>query len=94
MAESVELKKEWIEKLRHMLGVDEHRSKRLWGYRNHYCATIGGRDYSELVAMEQVGLVEYGRTINLDEDQYFHATLKGCKAIGLKPAAIKRAMRS
>jgi hypothetical protein len=42
--------------------------------------------------MEQAGLVRSGLFINGGKMRYFHATIEGCKAIGLSKAAIKRAL--
>lgn len=81
----------WADKLRHMLGAGPERRKRDHGFRNHYCASFGGQDYATLQEMEQAGLVRSGLFINGGKMRYFHATIEGCKAIGLSKAAIKRA---
>ena len=77
--------------LRHMLGAGLHIPKRSHGYRSGYCVGIGSDAYGTLIEMERIGLVKAGVKINLNLDQYFHATIEGCKAIGLSKAAIKRA---
>lgn len=81
----------FVEHLRHMLGATRDHAKTSHGFRNHFCAEIGFRDHDDMVAMQALGLVTAGRKINNDKDQYFHATLAGCQAIGLSKAAIKRA---
>lgn len=75
----------------HMLGAGSHVRPFKHGYRNRFCAEIGSDDYRTLVELEAAGLVKAGYKINNDRDQYFSATLDGCKAIGLGAAAIKRA---
>lgn len=42
--------------------------------------------------MEKLGLVQAGKVINEGRDQYFHATLAGCRAIELHKAGITRAL--
>ena len=78
--------------LTHMLGVGSHIKKNQHGYRNYFCAGIGGDDFAAMKDMESLGLVVAGHIINDGRDQYFFATLKGCESIGLSKAAIKRAM--
>ncbi len=86
---------EWLEKLTHMLGAGKEVKKSCHGYRNRFCAAIGGDDYKIMKLMEKAGLVTVGSEINYrtsnNTAQFFHATLEGCKAIGLSKAAIKRA---
>lgn len=80
----------WMDKLRHMLGADRKEP----GSRNFFCVFIGDDDYMETFKqMEEAGLVVRGKTINDGEDQLFHATRKGCEAIGLSDDAIDRAFR-
>lgn len=77
----------WLDHLRHMLGADSKSP----GYRNHFCAEIGYTDHKSMMEMVTAGLVTTGQIINDGRDQYFHATLAGCKAIGLSNKATKRA---
>ncbi len=79
------------ELLTHMLGAGEHICKTKHGYRNYFCAEIGGSDYGTMIEMERIGLVVAGRKINLGRDQFFHATTEACEAIGLNREAIARA---
>lgn len=83
---------EWANKLRHMLGAGSEIPKANHGYRNRFCAEVGGPDHADLREMEAAGLVVAGGLINDGKGQFFHATLAGCKAIGLSRAAIKRAL--
>lgn len=62
------------------------------GSRNYFCAEIGGDAHTTLVAMRELGLVRPGRKINGDRDQYFHATMIGCNAIGLSSDAAMKAL--
>ncbi len=78
--------------LRHMLGMRPDKPKGSYGYRNYFCAEVGGDDYIELCIMEDALLVQRGAAINEGRDRYFHATREGCAAIGLHHAAIKRAL--
>lgn len=71
--------------LTHMLGAESHIAKRLWGYRNYYCAQVGGKDDSDLTDMAVLGLVRRGHTINDGAHVYFFATEQGMDAIGLTP---------
>jgi hypothetical protein len=82
----------WRENLVHMLGAGSHIPKRQHGYRNYFCSSVGGKDYLVMLEMEVAGLVKYGKKINGSTCQYFYATEKGCEAIGLSKAAIRRAM--
>ena len=83
--------RQWLDILRHMLGASRERRKRDHGFRNYFCALVGGEDYTTLQEMEQAGLVKSGLSINGGKMQHFHATIEGCEAIGLSKAAIKRA---
>lgn len=91
MAMTTDKTKVWHDLLRHMLGAGSHYKKQQHGFRNRFCAGIGGPDYEEMLAMEDAGLVEAGVKINGGRDQFFSATVAGCEAIGLSKAAIKRA---
>lgn len=78
-----------LDNLRHMLGVDERIHKRNWGYRNYYAAGGGG----STVSMERLvaaGFAERGQQYH--NSHVYHATLEGCKAIGLNAKQIERAM--
>jgi hypothetical protein len=77
--------------LTHMLGAESHIKKSNWGYRNYYCAEVGGKDESDLMKMAKRGLVERGHTINEGNSVYFFATERGMDAIGLTAAQKKRA---
>lgn len=74
-----------------MLGAGTDKKKKSHGYRNYFCATIGGEYEKDMEEMLALGLVSKGHTINQGRDRYYHATLAGCQAIGLHKAAIKRA---
>jgi hypothetical protein len=69
--------------LTHMLGAESHIRKSNWGYRNYYCAEVGGKDERNLAEMATLGLVRRGHTINEGTDVYFFATEQGMDAIGL-----------
>lgn len=91
--EQLSIDPDWESKLRHMLGAGAERPKRDHGFRNHYCTSVGSGCHGVLLEMQEAGLVRAGRSINKGRDQYFHATIEGCKAIGLSAAAIKRAFQ-
>ncbi|MDA8153121.1 MAG: hypothetical protein M0003_10480 [Acidithiobacillus sp.] len=78
----------WMNNLRHMLGIGSHTKKRQWGYRNRFAP--GGADIQSMERLETAGLVYKGRPY---ADTYFyHATEAGCVAAGLKPYQIRKAM--
>lgn len=80
------------ETLIHMLGCGSHINKSQRGYRNHYCASVGGEDERQLEAMAQLGLVRRGAAINEGTSIYFHATELGMQMAGLTRKQIQRAM--
>lgn len=76
-----------LDNLRHMLGARKEQPKRSHGYRNYFAAGA-----SQMADMER--LVDAGFAVRGAESyqlKYYHATVDGCKAIGLSKAAIKRA---
>lgn len=75
--------------LQHTLGARPDQNKRYHGYRNHFLASVGSDDHAEFIIMTAVGFAESGR--ERDGQQYFRATVEGCKAVGLSKPAIKRA---
>ena len=81
---------DWAKTLRHMLGVGDHIAKRSWGYRNRFCAAVGGDDQKKLQAMQRAGLVVSGARINEGRNVFYWATKFGCEAIGLTQTVIKR----
>lgn len=81
-----------IELLVHMLGAGEHVRRSNHGYRNRFCAGVGGDDHRIMLEMEAAGLVVAGPIINGGRSQFFGATLAGCKAAGLSDAATERAL--
>jgi hypothetical protein len=81
----------WTETLRHTLGAEKHIPKSQHGYRNYYCDSVGTMHHQMLLAMVDAGLMTAGSKINSGANQYFHATLAGCEAIGLDKSAIDRA---
>lgn len=87
-----EITKEQREYLTHMLGMGKHTAKSLRGYRNRFCAGVGGKDEAALTVMADAGLVERGRTINDGASVYFYATEAGMDAIGMSKAEKRRAM--
>jgi len=82
----------YYDHLRHMLGAGFDRKKKQKGYRNHFCAGIGSKDHGDMLEMEKLGLVTKGSVLNEGRDQYFHATLAGCRAVELHKAGITRAL--
>lgn len=77
----------WLDKLINM--TRSHKSK-TQGFRNYYSATRNNPDHAVLEQMVKAGLVKkYMWTQKMD---YYHATVKGCKAIGMSEIGIKRAM--
>lgn len=85
---------EFRDHLRHMLGAGSHIPRGSRGYRNYFCASVGGYDHIVMQEMEAAGLVRAAHTINQGKSQYFVATLAGCQAIGLGKAATRRALDS
>ena len=80
-----------LDNLRHMVGAVFNVAKRNWGYRNHFAA--GEDDVPSMEKLRNAGFVIKGRKFHIGEtDYYYHATLEGCKAIGLSKAATKRAL--
>jgi hypothetical protein len=78
-----------MDKLRHMLGAIAGRYKKnTWGWRNYYAA--GRADNEHMQRLVSAGLATQGHTME-GGMTYFHATVAGCKAVGLGPAGIKRA---
>jgi hypothetical protein len=78
--------------LTHMLGAEWHVSKSQWGYRNYYCAEVGGKDEQDLMKLAAIGLVRRGPTINEGTSVYFFATEKGMDAAGLTREQKARAL--
>ncbi|MDD4892757.1 MAG: hypothetical protein PHH73_01995 [Candidatus Rickettsiella isopodorum] len=63
-------------------------TKKQWGFRNHFCASIGSLDDIELSEMEKIGLV---KSANRSEEQVFYfATKAGAEAIGFKPYQLRK----
>jgi len=80
-----------LDNLRHMVGAVSNVAKRNWGYRNSFAA--GEDDVPSMERLLDAGFVVRGRKFNIGEtDYYYHATLEGCKAIGLSKAATRRAL--
>lgn len=75
--------------LQHTLGARPDQNKKNYGYRNGYLASVGSTPHQEFKKMVDLGFAVAGESE--DGMQYFHATVEGCKAIGLGKAAIKRA---
>jgi hypothetical protein len=74
--------------LQHMLGADSRYKKKQWGFRNHFCASIGSPDDELLIELEKLKLVCSG---NRSKDQaYYFATKSGAEAIGFKPYQLKK----
>jgi hypothetical protein len=74
--------------LKHTVGADSL----LPGTRNRYVAVIGSDKHADCQALEDMGFMEAGLSINGGKDQYFFATRAGCEAIGLSKAATNRAL--
>ena len=79
-----------IEKLRHALGASTQRPKSGWGFRNYYCAALGGANDAAMRRMVVAGFMAAGH--EGDKQAYFHATKDGCKLAGLNAAGIRRAL--
>lgn len=74
--------------LRHMLGVNEHKRKNTWGYRNYFAAGTG-----QIESMERLVAAGYAERGSKTESlTYYHATEAGMDAIGMSKAAKRRAM--
>ena len=92
MTNTIELTQSQREALIHMLGMGKHIHVASRGYRNQYCASVGGEDEKQLTAMAELGLVRRGGTINEGTSVYFFATEAGMDAIGMTKTQKKRAM--
>ncbi|WP_374380531.1 hypothetical protein [Pseudomonas fluvialis] len=79
-----------MKKLRHMLGVAEHRPKKNWGLRNYFAA--GAADVPGLERLVEAGYCVRGAPYM--GAHYYHATLAGCAAAGLSKAAAERAFEA
>lgn len=78
-----------MSRLRHMLGVCEHKPTSSWGYRNYFAAGDGS-----LESMERLASAGYvNRAASSDSLTYYHATEAGMDAIGMTSAAKRRAMK-
>lgn len=83
--------KEQERALRHMLGAEPGRyPKKKWGFRNHYCGNPAGEP--DLDALCEMGLAKRSANASPGMGGYsiYHATEKGCEAVGMSRAAIKR----
>jgi len=78
--------------LEHMLGCGSDIGQKNRGYRNHYFVNLAGQEISEFNEMFAKGLLTRGRMSNDKKFQYYHATRAGCKAIGMTPSEIIRAL--
>ena len=78
-----------MDNLRHMLGARSDQAKRNWGYRNHF-APGSSLDVQSMERLELAGLVKEGAPYH--DTFYYHATEKGCAALGFSPAQTKHAM--
>ncbi len=76
------------ELLQHTLGAGRRYLKKHWGFRNHFCASVGTVDDITLQEMEGLGLVKSG--VDSDERRFYHATKDGAIAIGFKPYQLKK----
>ncbi len=72
-----------LDNLRHMLGIDAHRPRKQWGFRNHFWA--GLTDVPSMERLAALGWASAGRP------GVYHATEAGCRAAGMTPDEIKRA---
>lgn len=79
-----------MKKLRHMLGVTEHRPKKIWGFRNYFAA--GANDVPGLERLVGAGYCVRGAPYM--NAHYYHATRAGCAAAGLSKAATERAFEA
>jgi hypothetical protein len=86
----MDLDKNDLDNLTHMLGAQSHIPKRDWGYRNFYAASLG--DVPNMEKLIAAGLVIKGR--KYCDSHYYHATEKGCKQAGLNQKQIIRALRT
>jgi hypothetical protein len=77
--------------LRHMLGAIPGRyPKHKWGWRNYFLSGKAGAGHESMQRLVNAGLVEQGHDAGA-AGMYYHATIKGCEAVGMSKAAIKRA---
>lgn len=87
---TVEITKNDMDNLRHMLGAVPRRyPKNKWGWRNYFLAARTGEVHESMQRLVSAGLVRQGR----DAEScgiYYHATAAGGEAVGMNKAAIKR----
>lgn len=76
--------------LEHTLGMTGNK-RSVWGYRNYYCSKAGGENHATLEGMVSQQLMTVGRGDQSSQYRYYHATRKGCEAVGMHKAAIRRA---
>lgn len=80
-----ELTAEQRDILSHALGgAYPWKIKRGHGFRNYYCAEVGGKDHRDCDALVAKGFMRAGGRINNGGDQYFYVTEAGAAAVGLK----------
>lgn len=77
-----------LDNLRDMLGATTYVKKRDWGYRNRFAPW--GKDIESMQRLEQAGLVIRGRPYH--DTHFYHATARGCEAVGLNKAQTERAL--
>jgi hypothetical protein len=60
------------------------------GWRNYFCASPGGTDALDWIALVRAGLAIEGRTDTAGDSVYFHVTDAGFIDLGLKPPKAQR----
>jgi hypothetical protein len=68
--------------MRHATAADRGRGR--LGYRNYFCAEVGGEDERLWWLLVGLGLAEGMNTINGGTSRYFCVSPKGLKLIGVK----------
>ena len=87
----LDLTSDELQKMQHMVGATKNIPKRQHGYRNYYASSVENSGVMENLLKK--GLVFRGKKHHIGQcDYYYHATEKGCKAIGLTKAATKQAL--
>jgi hypothetical protein len=77
-----------LDNLRHALGAVPPRRRSAWGFRNYFRA--GASDVPSMERLVAAGFVWKDGTAGADGDVVYHATIEGCRAVGMTPREIAR----
>ena len=87
--EATDLTPEQVGMLKHTLGADSRYTKKEWGFRNHYCVSVGTPDHDLLQDLESKGYMVMGRSTYAGENsRFYRATRKACELLGFSARQI------